>query len=188
MDVCSRSDAKKQGKTRYFTGKPCTHGHVAERFVSSFQCVTCTTERVVAWQKAYPDLAAEKHARWKAKNPGLPAKRAAEWYANNTARAKVAQRQYRDNNPEKMRHLSAKARADKFWRTPAWLTDEDRWLIEEVYDLAVQRNDCTGIEWHVDHIVPLRGKYVSGLHVPDNLQVIPAKDNLRKSNRSLTCL
>ena len=188
MDVCSRSDAKKQGKTRYFTGNPCKHGHVVERLVSSNECVICNAAKVVAWQKAHPDRAAAKYARWKTKNPNLPAKRAAEWYANNTARAKVAQRRYRDNNPEKMRHLSAKARADKFRRTPIWLTDEDRWLIEEVYDLATQRNACTGVEWHVDHIIPLRGKYVSGLHVPDNLQVILAKDNLRKSNRSLTCL
>jgi hypothetical protein len=67
-------------------------------------------------------------------------------------------------------------------RTPAWLTDDDYWLIEQFYDLARLRTQVLGYAWHVDHIIPLHGKVVSGLHVPDNLQVVPATVNRSKSN------
>jgi hypothetical protein len=38
-----------------------------------------------------------------------------------------------------------------------------------------------GFEWHVDHVIPLQGKKVSGFHVPSNIQVIPASENVRKN-------
>ena len=79
---------------------------------------------------------------------------------------------------------SARARQlDKAKRTPAWLTNEDKWFIEEIYDLAAKRTQATGVSWHVDHKLPLRGKTVSGLHVPMNLQVILGVENSRKGNK-----
>ena len=56
-------------------------------------------------------------------------------------------------------------------------------IIEEAYELAGKRTELFGFSWHVDHTLPLQGRTVSGLHVPTNLQVIPAVDNIRKGNR-----
>lgn len=74
---------------------------------------------------------------------------------------------------------AAKHRADKIQRTPPW-ADLDK--IKTVYIEATRISKETGIVHHVDHIVPLMGRKVSGLHVFENLQIIPARDNLSKSN------
>ena len=66
--------------------------------------------------------------------------------------------------------------------TPRWA---DLRAIYEVYLLCQETTRNTGILHHVDHIVPLRGKSVCGLHVAWNLQVIPAADNLKKGNKLL---
>jgi hypothetical protein len=90
---------------------------------------------------------------------------------------------WRRLNPHKNSAKSSKRRASLLKRTPKWLTSDDFWLIEEIYELAALRTKITGIDWHVDHVIPLQGRTVCGLHVPTNLQVIPAKDNLKKHNR-----
>lgn len=71
-------------------------------------------------------------------------------------------------------------RIAKKLRTPAWA---DRESIAAFYVAAKHISMVTGVKHHVDHYYPLQGKYVSGLHVPDNLRIIPAAENFKKLNR-----
>ena len=109
----------------------------------------------------------------------------AEHYQINKVEILSQQRQYYNVNKDKSNAKVAKRRASKICATPDWLTQIDRDEIRELYEVAQAFKLYTGEEYHVDHIIPLKGKDVCGLHVPWNLQVIPAKENLSKSNKLL---
>lgn len=91
-------------------------------------------------------------------------------------------REYQKRNLHVFAKIKAKRKAAHLQRTPNWLTEDDHWLMEQAYELAAARTRMLGFVWHVDHIYPLQGKLVSGLHVPLNLQVIPGVENRSKSN------
>jgi hypothetical protein len=93
---------------------------------------------------------------------------AKKWVAENRGKSNAIKKAYK----------VAKARA-----CPAWLTEDEHWMMYEAYELAHLRSELLGYVWHVDHIIPLQGRTVSGLHVPWNLQVIPGVDNMSKSNK-----
>lgn len=82
------------------------------------------------------------------------------------------QAQLRIRNAE---YLSARELATPYW--------SDLIAIGVIYQRCQQVSAATGIQYHVDHIIPIRGANVSGLHVPWNLQIIPATENLAKGNR-----
>jgi hypothetical protein len=90
---------------------------------------------------------------------------------------------WKKNNPAKVTANTTQRKKYIKQRTPKWLTEDDKWIIKEAYELSLLRKKMFGFDWHVDHIIPLRGKYVTGLHVPTNLQVIPGRENESKSNK-----
>mgnify|MGYP000902553684 FL=1 len=118
-------------------------------------------------------------------NPGLDA-----WRASRTPDPEIATYRaevdaaYREAAPERRQVARganrAKRRADELRRTPPW-ADHD--LIREVYAEARRLTRQTGVEHHVDHEIPLRGRLVSGLHVHTNLRAIPGGENILKGNR-----
>ena len=91
------------------------------------------------------------------------------------------QRKWQAKNRSKCSAYASKYLAKKLQATPT-LTDDEQWMIEEIYSLCAERSETTGVAHHVDHIVPLQGTNVSGLHVPWNLQVLTAHDNISKGN------
>ena len=100
-----------------------------------------------------------------------------------TRTVKEYKRQYRQDNKAFINFLSQNRKLAMMQRTPLWLGTEEMWLIEEAYQLAALRTKLFGFAWHVDHVIPLRGKKVSGLHTPQNLSVIPGVFNMQKTNK-----
>lgn len=97
----------------------------------------------------------------------------------NRKKYNLSSAKYRKKNLHKRAVIEANHRAQKLNATPRWANE---FFISEAYHLAKLRTKMLGYPWHVDHIVPLKSKFVCGLHVENNLQVIPAVDNFRKHN------
>lgn len=198
MQLLSRNEAIQSGRLFYFTGKPCLRGHVVERRVANYCCVQCeaeksaryyreSTEKALAAQKKWRDKnkvqLANRQKRYRTENAEKIAESLRQWREVNKDRVADTKKQWVENNRGKKNASLSKRHAAKLNRSPIWLSEDDLWVIEEAYNLAKIRQQATGIVWHVDHIVPLQGKSVSGLHVPWNLQVIPAVENMSKGNR-----
>ena len=117
------------------------------------------------------------------KNKEVRRQQALKYYYADHENAKVNQLIRQKARLPQIAAYEANRRAIKLQRTPKWVDSEELWLIKEAYALAALRTKQFGFNWHVDHIVPLQGRYVSGLHVPGNLQVIPGVDNISKCNK-----
>jgi 5-methylcytosine-specific restriction endonuclease McrA len=182
----TRKEARETGATHYYTGEPCSRGHIALRKLKGV-CVECMKE----------DWAVD-NAKRAAKPKSEAAKAAAKRYYDNNkelvklkalGRSNEDRRRYRnawkDRNPLEVK-ASTKHRRDKHKQaTPKWLTLEHKAAIKKLYIDAMTVSKITGVPYVVDHIVPLRGQDVCGLHVPWNLQVMSREENLKKSNKLL---
>lgn len=198
----TRSEALAAGLSVYWTGVPCKHGHLANRYVRNWTCVVChatkAAEFLPKWTAKNPEKIkqyVEKYAAkkaitnkiWNQQNREKCNQYAKNWHANNKAKSNVASKDWRKRNRDVMNALKMARHADILKRTPKWLSSDEKWMMKQAYEIAKVRTEMTGLAWHVDHVLPLRGKFVSGLHVPSNLQVIPAIDNLKKSNQHVVC-
>lgn len=166
------------------------------------QCKECTKARgkkyrqdnfeiVKAFKKKYSREnsveIAEKSKQWREDNPDrvkaqyrYNSEKSKKWSQNNPDKISKRNKRYRQNNPGKTNAHTAKRRAAKLKRTPPWA---DMKAIEAVYEEARALQESTGTPYHVDHIYPLQGETVSGLHVDYNLRAVPAKVNMSKGNR-----
>lgn len=143
------------------------------------RCKVCMKLEFKRWYAANKDDHIQRNlANQKANIDRVLAKNK-RWYADNVERARAQRQKYHQANTDKHAARMAKRRAAKRKAIPQWA---DAALIALYYATRQYLTEDTGFDWHVDHIIPLQGRNVCGLHVHFNLRVIPAKDNLSKSN------
>ena len=153
----SRAEAIAVGSKKYFSPKPCPRGHISPRWVNA-GCCECSYVSCRKWQIEDKQRANESSKASHAKNREIHRR---------------ANRNYRGRHKGRINYNTAMRYAAKRERTPPWADKED---IRRIYE-----NCPPGM--HVDHIVPLMGDVVSGLHVSWNLQYLTPEENAIKSNK-----
>ena len=191
-----RATAKAEGKDRYFTNVPCKNGHTVERNTNTGRCVECHRLYMLRYWAKYPEAVVKRNEKcktYRVKQPekyqAFKEKRIERWHSDEEYRLKQLEilkekSQQRYANPEyaEKRRLQGKEwfkynagiakakrgrrRASKLNATPDWLTAIHKAQIAQYYEVATALEMQTGIKHHVDHIIPLKAKIASGLHVP----------------------
>jgi hypothetical protein len=171
--------------------KACDSAYQAQRYLQNPDAIKANAKK---WADANPERKRGNHAKWRDENRQVllekmrrwwrdnlevQRRRQAEWRAANKEHIAIKNRQWREANPGKDLALSRKKKAAKIQRTPQWA---DNAKITAIYEEAAARR-LAGEDVHVDHEVPLQGALVSGLHVHNNLRIIPATENLKKRNK-----
>lgn len=197
--IITRKEAIRLGLRWYFTGEPCTKGHIAKRSLSNFECRRCVDERAKKQRREHPERLRAKDRRKYWRHVDVMRSRTRDYRRRTVEDRRAYDRNRYHENPE--RRAYQMDQGNRWWRanrgkkafmvarrrswikraTPPWLTPDQARAIRQFYVDAAALSKGRGI-WHVDHIVPLRGDKVCGLHVPWNLQVLRAVDNRRKRN------
>jgi hypothetical protein len=165
---------------KFYSCMDCS-GPLSVRTVKKGICKNCTEKRHRSTHK-FKEYMAHKAREWRANNPDKVLKTnkkraeySAKWHEKNKQRRnKAASDNYKNNKGEYIRR--SRARRTKLNALLKTLPDAHKRLIRDFY-----ANCPPG--YHVDHILPLKGLNVSGLHVIWNLQYLPAQENLKKGNK-----
>lgn len=205
MSHITRKEAIAAGLKQYCNGTRCKNGNMSPRLVSTSrclcsQCQIAQAEKTKQWRHANPNRARAHSKAQRIREPEKARDAKIAHYQENREKVRAKQADYRRLNPEKLiasrkRYYesnkaifmtrSQERKASKRRAIPIWYGEFDRMVCREANRLKDLRKAVTGFDWHVDHMIPLRGKAASGLHVGSNLQVIPATMNLAKSDRMI---
>jgi hypothetical protein len=165
--------------------------HIRSKDGLTSSCKKCTDNRVKAYTVKNKDLIRERKKKYRSANKERAAAYQKTYYLENKNQLKQKMSQYakdnladfrvraskwKKNNNQKVNAAAAKRRSMKKRQLPAWVSEFELKQISEFY-----KNCPKG--YHVDHVIPLKGKIVSGLHCLANLQYLPAAINLSKGNQ-----
>ena len=181
-------DFNRQAKGKYGRASQCRVCQKVEKAAWDNLNREHTREYSVEYQKNNPEAVKAAQDKYRKNNPDAVKASQANWRRNNPEASKASYTNWANRNKEAINAKTARRRAAKKGATPHWLTEVQLQEIKDFYSLA---RDCylvTGEEYHVDHIIPLKGKDICGLHVPWNLQVLPRDINRKKNNKyDLNC-
>lgn len=171
--------ARRAAKTRDW--RAANKEHVAA-YQQAYREANKDRERAAAqaYRSTHKEQVSATKRSWQAANKEHRAEQLRAWKAENKERVAASERTWRKENQGAKRALIARRRAATLARTPAWA---DQKAIKAIYAEAARLTRESGIEHHVDHVIPLQGQFVSGLHVETNLQILTATANHQKFNR-----
>jgi len=136
-------------------------------------------ERQRRTRRDHPERQRAYDRRYDFKNPGARAARLKKWQDENPERHREAREQWRLNNLDVCASYASARRAAEMGAIPLWADME---AIRAMYAEARRLTVETGVEHHVDHMVPIKNALVCGLHDSSNMRVIPGAENVRKRN------
>lgn len=145
-------------------------------------CWTCHRESNKSYYHNNKESRANYNKEWRDSNKDHIKAKSKTYYAENKSHINQYVKGWREANKAVVRAYGAARRAVRKQAVPSWLTEKQMREIDDFYVLARDCEAVSGQAYHVDHIVPLKGVNVCGLHVPWNLQVLPADINLSKHN------
>ena len=175
LKTCSR--CKEVKSTEEFTKKKTSKDGLRS------YCRECCRKDAERWRANTKEQRALRGKEYHEKHRDRIIQRQKEWRKNNPEKAKMAGKRWAESHPEFVSERRARRRAAKRQATPPWLNSEHYDQFRAIYGLRLEMQELTGVEYHVDHIHPLIHPLVCGLHVPWNLQVITAEENLSKGNK-----
>lgn len=158
--------------------KPRTEFHVRKASLDgiAYKCKPCVNADTAKWRELHPTA----NRDWYYENIEHKKRYWAKWRAENIERVAKNFRLWSLANGERVRAKGARRHAAKLMATPAWASKE---AIMAFYAEAARLTKETGERHEVDHIVPLQGRIVRGLHWEGNLQILPKSKNISKHNR-----
>lgn len=148
----------------------------------AYTCKPCNMEAALRWKLENPERWLQNQRRYAANNAARKGKLAKQWALDNPDRRRIVNKTWVSANRDRVRANKAFAKYRRRLATPPWLTQQHRDEIAEAYRLARWLTRFFGVVYEVDHIIPISGELVCGLHVPWNLRVITAEENRTKSN------
>ena len=181
--VENRFSADRAGFSVYDPEYPCTHGHISNRRVKEGMCVKCQNDAGLARMRKkrknpeYKKADNDRALRYYHNNKKVIAeKRKKDW---RSGKIKDRQYEYYKKNKSKYCALTVHYQMKKKMHTLSCVSSRE---FISFYKKRDALTDKTGIPHEVDHYYPLQGENICGLHVPWNLQIIPASENRQKHN------